>query len=285
MKPYVVSGDIRLLLEKWAEQKGFILPNGNFFSILRGKFCNFLGQIFDSLEFISEEELTAGIKKYVEELKLAPVSLDRVYYPAKYQLDITRTVNEKMENLGLSRRANSQTLASQFKTLKSAGLKKIVLVDDVIFTGDLIQRVARILSANGIKVSAVVAGIGIGEGVNLLRNCGYEVFCVREYEDVIDEICERDFYPGVPLSGRLLAGGQNIGLPYILPFGNPQKWASIPDDRASSFSKFCIKQTIALFEAIEISSGKEIRCRDIGRKIFLLTEDERRYVHVLREFS
>jgi hypothetical protein len=101
---------------------------------------------------------------------------------------------------------------------------------------------------------------------------GKEVHCVRFYEDVIDEVCERDFYPGVPMSGRLLAGVGNWGAPYIKPFGNPEKWASIPSEHVADFSWLCLENAVALFETIEQLSGRSVHIEDLDRRIVGLPE-------------
>src|SRR5205823_2993530 len=146
----------------------------------------------------------------------------------------------------------------QFRQLKVLGVDKAVLVDDVIFSGNLMSRVVASLGRVGIQIPVVCAGIAIQEGIDLLAKKGIEVRAVRRYVNVIDEVCERDFYPGVPLCGRLVKEAENTGAAYILPFGNPGKWASIPRKWQNPFSRFCIQQSIKLFEAIEEASGKRI---------------------------
>jgi hypothetical protein len=85
----------------------------------------------------------------------------------------------------------------------------------------------------------------------------------------------------VPLSGRLLAGPGNIGVPYLLPFGDPGGWASIPQRHHGHVSRFCLQQTISLFKAIEEASGRTVQCCDLGRAVFGLPRDDTRYVTAL----
>ncbi|MBT9171440.1 MAG: hypothetical protein DDT18_01816 [Actinobacteria bacterium] len=285
LKPYVVSGDIVPLLNKWANQKGFILPSTEFFNQLRGEFIEYMRRIFPEFEFVPEKEITKGIARLVSESGLTPVSLDRVYYPTNPSLDIARLVDKDGKDRGLGHRPGTPPLLQQFKRLKETGLKEIVLVDDVIFTGDLIERVIQCLSRLGIQVLLVCAGIGIAEGINrikIIKDMKREIRCVRTYEEVIDEVCERDFYPGVPLSGRVLLGEENVGVPYILPWGNPRKWASIPSGWQTPFSKFCIEQTIRLFEEIEKCSNRMVSCTELGRMVPGLPRDRTRFVDALR---
>ncbi len=129
------------------------------------------------------------------------------------------------------------------------------------------ERIIELLANVGISVPVVCAGIGIQDGVSRVLSPKTKVECAKIYIEVIDEVCERDFYPGVPFSGRSLIGESNIGLPYIIPFGKPRKWASIPTYFHKEFSKFCIDQAIILFEEIQRISNKEVCCSDIERKV------------------
>jgi hypothetical protein len=282
-KPYVVSADIKTLLELWSVEKGYTLPDSGFFKQLRTDFVSRMTSIFPGFELVSEDELSSGLTEMVKENNVFPVSLDRVYYRSQPSLDITRVVDSNGNSRGLGKRAESSLLLSQFRELKNRGLTKIALVDDVIFTGDLLERVSGVLEKMGIEVPIIYAGIGISEGIDKLTATGRQVFCVKKYPKVIDEVCERDFYPGVPLSGRLV-DDSNTGAPYILPFGNPVEWASIPQKSQVSFSRFCINQTICLFTAIEDASGKVVSCTDVERKVIGMPRGNTRFVDALKVF-
>lgn len=285
-KPYIISEDIYLLLKKWADDNGFVLPDLDFFKGLRDEFSSYFKEIFPVFEFVHEKELSEGVKELVDKFGLRPITFDRAYYHSESALEICRSVDISGENRGSRKRPGFPNLLAQFqelRKLRERGIKEVVLVDDVIFSGSLISRVISILSRADIKVPVVCAGIGVGEGINKLEKSGCEVLCVRKYSDVIDEVCERDFYPGVPLSGRRVIGNGNFGVPYILPFGRPQEWASIPDSYAKDFSLFCIHQTIRLFGEIEKLSNRIVRCSDLERKVFSLPTDETRYVDALQK--
>jgi len=129
----------------------------------------------------------------------------------------------------------------------------------------------------------VVAGVTIGEGAKRLKKeTKAELWTVIYYDEVIDEICERDFYPGVPLSGRTVKGQLNVGAPYLLPFGKPTHWASIPKEWEKEFSRFCLQQTIKLWEEIEEISGKVVRNCDLDRLPVGFNWDKTRFVENLR---
>ncbi|MBI3334954.1 MAG: hypothetical protein HY001_00440 [Candidatus Portnoybacteria bacterium] len=239
-------------------------------------------EIFLSFEFVTEEELAEGIEMLVSRSGLTPVSLDRAYLHVATHLDIARLVDDTGSDCGLGHRPENPPLLQQFRSLKERGLREVTLVDDVVFTGELVERIIHCLSRLGIRVPLVCAGIGIAEGIHRINQSKREVRCVRRYEEVIDEVCERDFYPGVPFSGRLLAGDGNFGLPYLLPFGNPGKWASIPTEWQARFSQFCIEQTIRLFERIEKYSNRVVSCAELGRMVATLPQDRTRFVDTLQ---
>lgn len=266
-KPYIVSADIYLLLKKWAEQKNFVLPKKEFFNELRKEFSSYMLKIFSDFEFISEEEILEHIQTTTLRSNLPCISLDPVYFCCNFSIELTRKVDSQGNDKGLQRRFGSNPILKQLDQLRSHEIKEICLVDDVIFSGIFMERVIKLLSAIGINVPIVCAGIGIQEGVSRILSPTREVSCAKIYREVVDEVCERDFYLGIPFSGRSLIGDKNMGLPYILPFGKPEKWASIPENLQKTFSGFCINQTIVLFEEIQKNSNRNVCCSDIERKV------------------
>jgi len=265
-KPYIVSGDIYLLLSKWVIRKNLVLPEQKFFEDLRKEFCSYMSNLFSNFEFISEKVIVEHMKTTILNSGLPCISLDPVYHSCNFLLELTRTVNTDGSDKGLYHRFGNLPILKQLSCLKSQGFTKVCLVDDVIFSGLLVERVIKLLSRIGIEASVICAGVGIQEGLKKVSGFNREIYCARIYKEVVDEVCERDFYLGVPYSGRSLVSNQNIGLPYILPYGKPDKWASIPPKSQKQFSEFCIQQTIYLFEEIEKISGRIICCSEIERK-------------------
>lgn len=281
--PYVVSADIYLLMKGWAVQNGFVLPSREFFCQLREEFSNYMSGIFSNFELVSEDEISRGLANLVAESGLPTISLDRVYFRSELNLEIARLVDEEGKDQGLGHRAGTLPISQQIRKLQMSGVREVAIVDDVVFTGALLKRIIDLLSRIHIRVPLICAGVGIAEGINRINGTKREIRCVRTYEEVIDEVCERDFYPGVPLSGRLLVGDDNIGVPYILPFGKPESWASIPSEHATDFSRFCLHQTKTLFDEVERRSGRPVLCQDLGRKVVKLPMDGTRYAEVLHK--
>lgn len=282
-KPYVVSADIYLLMKKWATQNGFVAPPREFFYQLREEFSDYMRRVFSNFELVSEDEISRGLAKLVAESGLPAISLDRVYFESELNLEIARLVDRDGKDCGLGHRAGTPPIAQQIKQLQMNGLREVVVVDDVVFTGALLERIVDLLSRIHIRVPLICAGVGIAEGINRINGTKREIRCVCTYDEVVDEVCERDFYPGVPFSGRLLVGGDNIGIPYLLPFGKPESWASIPSEHVTDFSRFCLHQTKTLFDEVERHSGKPVLCRNLGRKVVGLPMDKTRYLEVLSE--
>ena len=58
-------------------------------------------------------------------------------------------------------------------------------------------------------------------------------------KDVIDQICERDFYFGIAQSGISIknSNGLVFKAPYFKPYGNPIERASIPSEYEKYFSE------------------------------------------------
>jgi hypothetical protein len=282
IKPYVVSADVFLLMKKWATQYGFVLPAQEFFCQLREGFSNYMRRVFPNFELVSEDEISQGLTTLVAKSGLPVISLDRVYFDSDLNFEVARLVDEDGKDCGLGHRPGTPRLAKQIKTLQTSGVQEVVIVDDVVFSGGLLERTIDLLSKIRIRVPIVCVGIGIAEGIDRIKDSKREVRCVRTYEEVIDEVCERDFYPGVPLSGRPLIGEDNVGIPYLLPFGKPDSWASIPPVNTVDFSRFCLLQTVILFEEIERQSGRPVLCRDLGRKVIGIPTDETPFTEAMR---
>jgi pyrimidine operon attenuation protein/uracil phosphoribosyltransferase len=276
-KPYVVSEDIHILLEDWAKKTGFILPSREFFSQLRKEMKKHLSGIFgiDNVDTVSTDELARGIKKLLQKTELPAVSMDRVYHRTNPEIQITRAVDETLNDLGVAPRFGAPPLREQYTAIarKYRG-KEIALIDDVLFSGKSLMSTIRSLEAEGIKVPVVIVGIAIGKGIKKVKEeTNIEILTVRYYAEVIDEICERDFYPGVPLSGRTVVNMPiDVGVPYLYPFAINQngeskleEWASIPKEKQKDFSIFCLEQTIQLWEEIENLSGRIVKCNCLER--------------------
>lgn len=301
-KPYVVTADIKTLLKQWGMpsigEVSFGRPpltegwhyhiDHRLFWKIRSDFRKMMEKVFPRFDFISEEELTEGFNYLLfhSPHKVdGAISLDRAYVGyGRGDLELNRVVDSSGRDSGYEIRSFTPDVTEQLESLVPwcKNEHEIALCDDVIFSGAYMEYVAGLVKKAGQNFRKIFAGVGVKSGCDRLRELGFHVECIREYPEVIDVVCERDFYPGVPFSGRTLAGNDNVGVPYILPFGKPWDWASIPEEWVNPFSRFCIEQTITLFEAIEDDNGKGITCRDLGRKVVGLPTDGTRFVDALK---
>lgn len=284
--PYVISEDIHILLDEWARNRGFMLSSKKFFKELRKEMREYLEQIFglDNADRVSATELRGGMRKLIRQAKLPAVSMDRVYVQTTPGIQVARIVDDNLNDCGIGLRFGELSIQEQLLNIKSKFKEIVLLVDDVLFSGKVMVEIIESLEKMGVKVPLVVVGIAIGEGEKRVKDrTKSKVFSVRYYKEVIDEICERDFYPGVPLSGRLVSGTKfETGAPYLLPFGKPHEWASIPREKEKEFSVFCLRQTIKLWKAIEKASGKIVRCCDLERVPLGISYNKKRFVNELR---
>ncbi len=269
-KPFVLSEDIEVLLKQWAEKSGFSLPSGEFFDQLRKEMKDRLTVIFGegNVDMVSAGELRRGMIKCLQEViesSVGVISMDRVYLRTNPAIQVTRVMDEELKKCRTGARFGCLCLEKQIDLIKGR-YEKVILIDDVLFSGQVMTDVISLLKEAGIEVTATISGIAIGEGIREVKKMGTDVFWARRYREVIDEICERDFYPGVPLSGRSLNEGDvERGVPYLLPFGKPREWASIPKEKEKDFSIFCLKQTAKLWREIEEVTGRKVRCCNLER--------------------
>jgi hypothetical protein len=251
MRPYVVSCDLATLWQEF----GFDVSTDTL-EEFRARARNALQQSVGSTEWIPEDELRSGLSALLSASSFPIVSLDQTYTRQETQVDLTRLVNTDLCDIGYGTRDGGFTdpATAIHKAVGSIKEREIALVDDVIFSGAMMEHVILLLTQHGIRVRHVFAGVAIGEGVERVRTLGCPVAAVRTYPEVHDEICERDFLPGAPYSGRTLAAVENTGAPYVLPFGNPAAWASIPSAHQAAFSKEMLEAAAAFYKSTGIVS-------------------------------
>jgi len=267
---YVVSEDLELVLKQLTKICGFAPPPKKNIIQLRSALKQQLQTLFGpTIEIITMANMQNGMKTAIAKTSAYPVSLDRLYIECEHHIDITRSVNAELHDCGETERCGSTSLTAQIQELATQGMREITLVDDVIFSGNGMVRLIDLCARHNILVRAVVAGIAIEEGEQKITIRGIPVHAVYRFHAVTDEICERDFYAGLPLSGRnVIMQPRNTGAPYFFPFGKPCEWASIPAEHADSFSQFCLRQNIDLWRAIEAESNIPIKCGALPRTPF-----------------
>ena len=204
------------------------------------------------------------------------VSLDSVYLDSNDKdiifLDCTR-LDESNDLVSRINPNDKDSVSKQIKSisddLKKNGTTSIVLVDDVVFSGSVLRSVSSLFKKNGINVVGIRACVSTDSAYLEFSKLplGIKCGCLMG-PDVIDQICERDFYFGVAQSGiSVNRDGIIYKAPYFKPFGDPVERASIPEENSDIFSKNCIIRSLALWDRIERLTGREILIRDLPEVI------------------
>jgi hypothetical protein len=286
--PYVISEDVHVLLGHWASARGFQLPSPEFFRDMRSEMKKQLLRYFPVVEFVSEISFSKEFRRLLHETRHKLVSLDETYYPnGHFAIRMTRLIDRNFKNLILPDASsegsrNGIPLSRQIDAIASAFGEAggtVELIDDVVFSGGGIVRRIRELAARNIRVARVMTGVLVGAGKDAIQSEFPDVVvdAVCYYPEVIDEICERDFYVGVPLSGRTIGkiiDGEGlptepqVGVPYLAPFATPETffdWTSIDQKHFFDWSSFCLRQSMLLWRAIELINGRSVHCSDFDR--------------------
>ena len=220
------------------------------------------------------------------------VSLDKIYLNEDEEnvifLDCTR-LNGSNKLVSRNNSNDFSSVDEQVKKisekLKVMGLNQIILVDDVVFSGSVLSSVIELFKNNGISVIGIRSAVATTNSFKRFNNeLGLGLKCKYLLgEEVIDQICERDFYFGIPQSGiSILEDGIIYKAPYFRPFGNPVERASIPKEYENYFSKGCLKRSIWLWNEIEKLSDKSFYISDLPEVIFNTNSDEK-IVKVLKK--
>ena len=202
-------------------------------------------------------------------------------------LNINRVFNTQGEMIGYGPRHGFKPLDEQFKELaeKIAG-RSVVLIEDGAFTGGTIRYVLERLKSLGLKVPSVVIGFCCTRAyLSLKELLNGELTVVDSLENLVDWIPDHDLIPFIPNCGRVLGeksesgiipmqteSGASCAYPYILPFGNMEKWASMPPDGARDLSRFCLDTSIEIFSRMgpKITIGELIKaCPRVSKPIII----------------
>lgn len=213
------------------------------------------------------------------------VSLDKIYIQPDEEniiyLDCTRIEGED----AITSRKN-ESIDDQVKRIsKSLNAKQILLADDVVFSGSVLRKIITAFQKENVEVVGIIASISTKDGYDYFNQklrFGLKTNILLG-DDVIDQICERDFYFGIAGSGTLVRSKEGlVKAPYFEPFGNPNVRASIPLEYVKSFSKGCIERSIDLWEKMDQLNGKKTCIGELPERI-VGTSCEEEIVKVLKK--
>lgn len=133
----------------------------------------------------------------------------------------------------------------------------------------MICKVADALKEKGVIVKEVLAGVLVAENAPVIKSKGIEIKSAFNISNVLDEVCERDFYFGIAQSGQSLLqpNGKVLKSPYFLPFGSPEDSASVDEDKALSFSSECLECSKELWQDMQLKTNRILTSNDLPEKI------------------
>ena len=274
------------------------LPNtvSNTIDELRENFEKDVSEIFNGkYEIISEEDMqssiTLGTNKFISKLPI--VTLDAIYLKPNnesiYFLDCTRLdiENNLVARNNMNDPYNVETQISKLSNLfKLQNQKEIIIADDVIYSGSVIEKITTLFNKYGIKVVSIIAAISTIEAKErLLKSKNTPIFTdIILGNTTIDQICERDFYFGIVGSGIATRTESKIikKAPYFYPFGDPITRASIPKDKATYFSQNCLIRSLKLWESINKITTRYKLIKDLPEQI-ANTNPEEAIIYTLKK--
>lgn len=196
-----------------------------------------------------------------------------------HTIEINRIANQHGEVIGLGPRPGHPSLDCQLNSIASiADGNPVVLVEDGIFTGSTICYLMNEFAARRVRVNSIITGFSFPRATEKIKKLGVsEVITIKEIGIPCEWMPDHDFIPFAPNCGRVFGGkfgqqimphyshdGVSFSFPYILPFGDPVKWASIPGDHAVSFSLYCVQTALELFRRIDEMNGSRITVHDLS---------------------
>ena len=229
-----------------------------------------------TVEVVPTRHLISGITDHIAETAMHVMSMDRAYIDGEEGvdsfLDVTRAVDSQLVSLeGMVARPGYPSIEKQLEQFRTEENTPICVVDDVLFSGECVKEVVERLATVNRQVKKVIVGIGVKEGIDAIEGLpghDIEVACVETYEAVMDEVCERDFVAGSPMSGRTLVArdGSTSAVPYFPKFGSAS-WASIPEESVPEYAKFGSRFSAQYWDELERVNGRSISGREVPRPI------------------
>lgn len=203
--------------------------------------------------------------------------MDKIYIKPDeeniYFLDCTR-INGTSKLVSRGEESIDQQIIRLSNELKG---QKVIIADDVVFSGSVLKDIISRFNKLGIEVIGIVTSISSMDAYTYFNNnlkYGINSNFVMN-KDVIDQICERDFYFGIAGSGIMV--GTKKGLlkaPYFKPYGDPVNRASIPEEYEEYFSKGCLERSIYLWEEIDKLKKIKTKIKELPEKIVNTNEND-----------
>lgn len=198
-----------------------------------------------------EKEITDWVTKTAPHDVVIQSSAYTENIKSPFVLHITRAISEQFHKMP-TRAPRQGYPALEIQMINLGLFNQHTLLDDVVYSGQSCKEIIDIGKKQNVLFDKVIACVTIGAGKQKLESIGVSVSSLYYFESVIDEICQRDFLPGLPFARRTLVTkeGNYRYLPYLLPWGNPKEWATVPEKNIVNFSKACISTAIEFWEEV-----------------------------------
>lgn len=284
--PYVITDDLSLEFSRYmnGNEKGMQIV-----SEASDIIENSLKKIFPVVDKISAGEIHGFLTDKVSQSALPVISLVGLI-PADgckvISIEASRTVRlspvngcsfEFVDNGSFPRYSSLPPISEQFKNavdfVAQKGDARVNILDDVVFSGNTVANYIHRLEECGLKIDTVITNVALRRAVGKLNSLGINVDADFVYEDVVDEVCMRDFIVGAPTGGRNLMTkeGQYVSVPYLYPFANVDVWASVNTDEAVEFSKDCLRASLGLWEQL----APDTKFGDLIKPVFKCHPEDR----------
>lgn len=238
--PYVISAELDLRTADLGE----IVKQDNIEGFRQSLDVD-LRQMGKETLWVPASTMQDGLKRAIAKTNLPVISLDDRYVSSANQyLGISRGVDPLLNDDGYVPRRGYPSIQGQLSNVASLG-KEVMLVDDVLFSGEMVAWLADSLRPYGVRIGAVAVGVAIKEGIDKLALQDIDVNATEVFDEVEDEICERDFAV-VPGSGRRIDALATNALYFDTENGKPEQWASIASGSSDSFCMSSLKRSIDL---------------------------------------
>lgn len=247
-KPYIISEELDLLNDGYMQRDALNAFRENLDEDLRALGKNTL--------WVASSEMQKGMTLRANQTKSPTVSLDDRYTKSADEwLGVSRGIDENLNDIGYVPRVGYPPLDKQLDTVAKTG-KEIVLIDDVVFSGDMVAWLDAELRKRNTKIASVICGIAICGGIQKLNEQGIDVDAVRVFDDVDDELCERDLAV-IAGSGRRIEAAASNALYFSDRYGKPAEWASVPEGSIADFAARSFRRSASLLTP-------SISMKDIG---------------------
>lgn len=287
--PYVVTNDLNIVFLN-LQRQGIIPPDNNVILDASEKIRGVLEGIFSSVDVIEASRISGYLNSQVLQSSLPSVSLTGLVDDklVAATLHLSRSVKRVSDVLGNStyesigfwqRNKKDAPYMEQFnmaadKIARTA--KNAILIDDVVFSGGTTLKIAEEFAARNIIINKVIASVAIQGAQSKLAAAGIEVVADIIYSNVHDEVCMRDFIVGAPDGGRnvVSAEGNYEAAPYVLPFGDAQSWATMPEDCSKEFSRAAIEASLQIWRDVERANQRTILVGELAKPIVGMAVDQ-----------